>query len=344
MSKFGSAVDGRRRPVPTGRAIASSWWSLPIYAGSTGMRWSTTCPAGYSGTVPTFMLRMRISKSVPRCWVSGTSTASDPLRSGGRPPRTNDGDRARCSPGRSGFPSAYGSPPVGYSTRSSSTSWPTSSSRITAPASRTSRIGIRGGVRPIPFSMATRWVCTCPTTRVHHVDPTPRTTATSSGRAGCHCRGQPRRLSPAVKTQAERADSARKDVRFDIGSLDHRQVGDLSGQSLHQHAQLEPGQRGAQAEVGTEPERHMGVVGPTDIECIGLVEHNLVTVGRRIEEDHPVPRFHPHPTDGGRLHCRTEEVVQRGHPPDHLLHRAGDEGRVVAHGLPLVGMVTEFGQ
>ena len=63
---------------------------------------------------------------------------------------------------------------------------------------------------------------------------------------------------------------------------------------------LEPGQRGPEAEVGPEPEAHVGVGVAIDRELAGVgAEDGLVPVGRRVDEQHRVARGDRLTPDGG---------------------------------------------
>ena len=53
---------------------------------------------------------------------------------------------------------------------------------------------------------------------------------------------------------------------------------------LEEHPDLEPGQRGAETEVGAEPERDVLVGLAGHVEALGIVEVRRVAVGRRVHQ------------------------------------------------------------
>ena len=145
MSRFGSASAERRRPVPTGKGTASWWSFLPTCAAPNGTRWSRPWPAGWRLTVPTCTHPTPSSSSGPSASVGATSTVWRPPPSDGPPPRSSAGVRAHSTLARSASRRGCESSPNGYSTRSSSTSWPISSNRPTRPGSTSSSSAIRAG-------------------------------------------------------------------------------------------------------------------------------------------------------------------------------------------------------
>ena len=84
-------------------------------------------------------------------------------------------------------------------------------------------------------------------------------------------------------------------------------------------------------------ERHVRVRVASHVEPVGVGEHRLVAVGRRVQQEDPVPRGSA---------CRRARVAGRGavhvphrrHPPEHLLDRRRQERPVVAHQRQLIGV------
>ena len=97
----------------------------------------------------------------------------------------------------------------------------------------------------------------------------------------------------------------------------------------------------AQAQMGPEPEGDV-VVGPAaDVEGLGVGEHRLVAVGRRVEQEHVLPgpdglSVQLGVSGGGAVH-----VLDGRHPPQHLLDGLGQQGPVAAQVLELPGSAQE---
>ena len=92
----------------------------------------------------------------------------------------------------------------------------------------------------------------------------------------------------SVEGEVEAAHRPGEDVRLDVGRRDDPQVRPPLGEGAEEQAQLEPGQVGADAEVGALPEGEVRVRVAPDVEGERLVEHVLVAVGARVGEHHPV--------------------------------------------------------
>ena len=128
------------------------------------------------------------------------------------------------------------------------------------------------------------------------------------------------------------------------GGGDDPQVRPPLGERAEQQAQLEPGQVGADAEVGALPEGQVRVRVAPDVEGERVVEHVLVAVGARVGEHHPVALGHRLVADVVVAGDLPEHVVERRDPADDLLDEPGDERRVGGGRLPLVGVLGEDGQ
>jgi len=68
------------------------------------------------------------------------------------------------------------------------------------------------------------------------------------------------------------------------GSLDALDRVDTLPQPVEERADLEPGQRRAEAEVGAEAERQVVVGGPGDVEGIRSIEVGRISVGGCVGE------------------------------------------------------------
>ncbi|MDZ7732265.1 MAG: hypothetical protein U5R31_03400 [Acidimicrobiia bacterium] len=63
------------------------------------------------------------------------------------------------------------------------------------------------------------------------------------------------------------------------------EVGEPAGEGAQRHLALDAGERGAEAVVHAERERQVVVVGPPDVERVGVVEARRVAVGGGEERD-----------------------------------------------------------
>src|SRR3954469_7078371 len=66
---------------------------------------------------------------------------------------------------------------------------------------------------------------------------------------------------------------------------DHLDLAHPAYELLEEHLDLEPCERGTEAEVGAEPERDVVVGRAGDVVALGIVEVLRVAVGRRVHED-----------------------------------------------------------
>ncbi len=91
---------------------------------------------------------------------------------------------------------------------------------------------------------------------------------------------------------------------------------------------------GAEAEVGTEPERDVFVGRPADVEFERVVEHGFVTVGGRVQQHQLLALRHELAAelDVGRGDAR--HVLDRRHPPQHLFDRRVEQRTIVEQRFP----------
>ncbi len=105
--------------------------------------------------------------------------------------------------------------------------------------------------------------------------------------------------------------------------------------------ELDAGEVGTHAEVGAGTECEMVVRLPVHPELERVLEHLLVAVRRREEERDLVAGGDRHAPDLAVLGGRADEVDDRAHPTEDLLHRGRQELGLAAQALPLVGVFGE---
>src|SRR5687768_2360492 len=104
------------------------------------------------------------------------------------------------------------------------------------------------------------------------------TKITGLGTAASYLRGVER--APSTRRELDvdgvvgPGERRRHDAR--LGAGDQAPVGDAPQQLLEHDPDLEAGQGGTQAEVGAEPERHVVVVRPGDVEALRVGEDAVV--------------------------------------------------------------------
>ena len=114
-------------------------------------------------------------------------------------------------------------------------------------------------------------------------------------------------------------------------------------ESIEEGADLQTGQRGAEAEVGAEAERDVMVRRAGEVEGLGVVEMGRIPIRGTVGQQHLLAL-----ADGAAVELDifgggTAEVVDRGDPADELFGGDLDVGPVLEE-LPLVGSVGEFEQ
>src|SRR5581483_7361897 len=127
-----------------------------------------------------------------------------------------------------------------------------------------------------------------------------------------------------------------------FGDVDQLEVGQLLEQLLEQHAQLEAGQAGAQAEVGTEAERHVLVRRAADVERRSVGEHVLVAVGRRVEEEQLLALRDHLTAELGVGHGGAGHVLDGADPPQHLLDGGVEQAAVGDQRLPPLALAQQL--
>ena len=89
------------------------------------------------------------------------------------------------------------------------------------------------------------------------------------------------------------------------------------------------------------PKRDLGIVGPPDVELVGLVEQRLVPIGRWVPHDDLVACGDLGSGQFG-VHCGGSSHVQdRRRPADDLLHGGGQQFAVCNQPVPLLGVLGE---
>src|SRR5581483_7357137 len=127
-----------------------------------------------------------------------------------------------------------------------------------------------------------------------------------------------------------------------FGGVNQLGVGQLLEQLLEQHAQLEAGQAGAQAEVGAEPERHVLVRRAADVERRRVGEHGLVAVGRRVEEQQLLALRDHLTAQLGVGHGGAGHVLDGADPPQHLLDGGAEQAAVGDQRLPPIAFAQQL--
>ncbi len=140
---------------------------------------------------------------------------------------------------------------------------------------------------------------------------------------------------PLTKFAGRRTSVARVDRELDVGHADQ--------ELLEHHAQLEPGERLAEAEVRAEPERDV---------LVGITLHVEAERDPRTSSRRGSPIRRAACTSGLRAAVapmnsvswvtRAAHVLDRRDPAQHLFDRGGDPGRIVDEQLALVGVQQEL--
>src|SRR3954452_23472118 len=99
--------------------------------------------------------------------------------------------------------------------------------------------------------------------------------ATGAGRAG-----HDRQLREATQHQAVAVTPVQL-----VGGYGQAQLGEPLEQRGERQLALHPGEGGTEAEVDAVPEGHVPVVGPLEVEPLGVREVSGVAVGRRQADD-----------------------------------------------------------
>ena len=113
-------------------------------------------------------------------------------------------------------------------------------------------------------------------------------------------------------------------------------------QLLEQDAQLQAGQRGAEAvvaAVGAEGDVRVRVA--SHVEAVRVGEHRLVAVGRRVQQQHPVALVDLLAAQLDVARRGAVHVLHRRRPAEHLLDRRRDQRRVGAQQGELVGVAQQ---
>src|SRR3954452_3060907 len=110
---------------------------------------------------------------------------------------------------------------------------------------------------------------------------------------------------------------------------------------LEEHLDLEACERGAEAEVGSEPEGDVVVRRAGDVVALGIVEVLRVAVRRRVHQDHLLALADRLATDLVVAVGHPAHVEHRCDPADELLDRHGHVG-TVAEQLVLLGSRREL--
>ena len=124
---------------------------------------------------------------------------------------------------------------------------------------------------------------------------------------------------PLMKLAGRRGRSA--------GSTASSRSGMRIEQLLEHHAQLEPGERLAEAEVRAEPERDVLVGMALHVEAERIVELRLVAVGRFVEQHALLALEQLLADELGVVRDGAAHVLDRADPAQHLLDRDGDLAR-----------------
>ena len=105
---------------------------------------------------------------------------------------------------------------------------------------------------------------------------------------------------------------------------------------------LQPGQAGAEAEVGAEAEGDVLVRGAGACRSERIVEHGFVAVGRRVEQHQLVPLVDLRSVELDVVGGRADHVPDRGDPPEHLLDggRSCRSGSAARRSPTFDGMAT----
>ena len=114
-------------------------------------------------------------------------------------------------------------------------------------------------------------------------------------------------------------------------------------ESIEEGADLQTGQRGAEAEVGTETERDVMVRRAGEVEGLGVVEMGRIPIRGAVGQQHLLALADGAAVEFDILGGGTAEVVDRGDPADELFGGDLDVGPVLEE-LPLVRSVGEFEQ
>ena len=93
--------------------------------------------------------------------------------------------------------------------------------------------------------------------------------------------------------------------------------------------QLEPGEAGAEAEVGAEAEREVVVRRTLDVEAVRLVELRFVEVRRLVQEQNLVAGAEPLALELDVAGDRAVHVLDRRDPAQHLFDGGGEQPEVV---------------
>ena len=116
---------------------------------------------------------------------------------------------------------------------------------------------------------------------------------------------------------------------------------DTPNQDTESFLKFDPGERGAEAEVGAEAEGDVRVLGATGIERFGLRERSWIVIGRPEEQADLVSSAERNPVPFQILEHPPFEHLQGRIPPQKLLGSGGQEVRFATESCKDLGVARQ---
>ena len=126
--------------------------------------------------------------------------------------------------------------------------------------------------------------------------------------------------------------------RLERAVVGEREIGDAIEHPVEQHAQFQPGEVGAEAEVRADPEREVVVGLAVGLERLRIVEVLLVEVGRLIHQQHLVAGVQLLAAELEVPGDRAVHVLDGRDPAQHLLDGQPDAAAIGHQPIPVLAV------